>query len=189
MGYVIGANPYSGRLVETVDYLRGKGFKPGTRAVLTNQSTGESREFVSVKMAAGTWVNGIAILPDGLAAGGVGSAATTADGNPAKAINARLGILVFASATATHTTSTTCYGWAQIYGECKAWTSADISVVGNQLAIGSHGQLIAATNQTSASAQTNGITAIGTSSNTTSSMLSVFLNYPAFSGYPDANLA
>lgn len=190
MGFVIGANPYSGRLVETVDYQRGKGFKPGTRAVLNDPATGESKEFVAVKLNAATWINGVAVILDGLSTSGVGSAVATASGLPAATINARLGILTFSSATATHTTSTTAYGWAQIYGTSQAWVSASVTIPGQQLAIGASGQLIAAVAQVSASGQVNGMTCIGTqTASTTANLRGVFLNYPVFNGLPDANLA
>lgn len=188
--YLVGMKPYGG-LVDKATWKKGKGgvAAPGTRHV--TMQNGESREFVAVKLNAATWINGTAVILDGLSASGVGAAVATASGLPAAAINARVGLLVFASATATNTLSATGYGWVQIYGQSMAWVSASVTIPGNQLAIGASGQLIAAVAQTSASAGMNGITSIGTNtaSTTAAIMLAVFLNYPHFSGYPDANLA
>lgn len=187
--YVIGANPYQG-LKETSEFLKGKAVNPGMRAAIT-ASDGQTKEFVSVKLGSGTWISGTMIVVDGLSASGVGAVAVTATGAPAATINARAGILVFGSATATQTLSGTGYGWAQIYGSALAWVSASVTTPGQALAAGANGQLLAAVAQVSASAQTNGITAIttNTASTTAALLISVFLNYPAFSGPPDANLA
>lgn len=173
MGYVIGANPYSGRLVETVDYQRGKGFKPGTRAMLTDPTTGESKEFVAVKLAAATWLSGVAIYLDG---GGDLAVVTTVSANPAPALGSRIGILVFASATATHTTTTTSYGWAQIYGHCKAYVSASVSTPGTALGAGTSGQLVAL-GTASASAVVFGIT-YATATGPGGGLAAVLLQYP-----------
>jgi hypothetical protein len=185
--FIIGANPYQGLFTKT-QYLRGKGARPGTRASVVG-SNGETKEFVAIKLSAATWVNGIAVIVDG--PGAVGTAVATASGLPAAAINARLGILVFGSATATQTMAGTAFGWAQIYGTVLAWLSASVTVAGQQLAVGASGQLIPAVVQVSASGQVMGITAIATisASTPTNQMAAVFLTYPHFAGLPDANLA
>ncbi len=187
--YVVGMNPYQG-LYTKAERNQGKGATPGTRASIV-APTGETKEFVAVKLSAATWISGIAIIVDGLSASGVGAAAATASGSPAAAINARLGILVFGSATATQTMAGTAFGWAQIYGSVRAWVSASVSNVGNQLAIGASGQLILAVSTASDSAQTIGISwaqATNTASSTTG-LYTVMLMYPHFSGLPDTNLA
>jgi hypothetical protein len=187
--YVIGANPYNGLFTKR-QFQQGKlGANLGQRSsVVVN---GETREFVAIKLGAATWVNGIAVIVDGLSASGVGAAVVTASGEPAATINARLGILVFASATATQTMAGTAFGFAQIYGTAMAWVSASVSAAGIQLAIGASGQLIPAVAQVSASNQTVGITAIATisSSTPTTSLVAVMLTYPHFAGFPDANLS
>ena len=187
--YVVGMNPYQG-LYTKAERNQGKGAAPGTRASIV-APTGESKEFVAIKLSAATWVNGVAVIVDGLASTGVGSPVVTASGEPVNTINARLGIVTFASATATQTMAGTAFGWAQIYGTALAWVSASISVAGMQLAIGANGQLIPAVAQVSASNQTVGITAIATisSSTPTTSLVAVMLTYPHFAGFPDANLA
>lgn len=187
--FVIGANPYAGLWTKS-QFLRGKGFKVGTRASITDPN-GQTKEFVAVKLAAATWINGIAVIIDGVASTGVGTAVATASGLPAAAINTRLGILTFGSATATQTMAGTAFGWAQIYGQALAWLSASISVAGMQLAIGASGDLIPAVVQVSASGQVVGISAITTisASTPTRTLGSVMLTYPHFSGLPDANLA
>ena len=182
--YIVGANPYQGLYTKT-DRQRGKGAAPGTRMAMPAPN-GQTNEFVAVKLGAATWLNGIAIIIDGAAA--PGSAVTTASGEPAQSQAARLGILCFASATATQTLVGTGFGWAQIYGEAVAFVSASVSTPGLQLAIGASGQLIAAVAQVSASAATEGIT-LATATAAAGGLTKVFLAYPRFSGFPDANLA
>ncbi len=186
--YIIGANPYQG-LFTKAQRNQGKGATPGTRASLV-ASTGETKEFVAVKLSAATWVNGIAVIVDGLTAA-VGAAVATASGLPADTLNSRLGVLVFGSATATQTMAGTAFGWAQIYGTVLAWCSGTITVGGQMLAVGASGQLIPAIRQVSGSNQVLGMTAVGTlsASTPTNSMIAVFLAYPHFAGMPDANLA
>lgn len=187
--YIIGANPYQG-LYTKAQFKQGKIATPGTRASVVG-SDGQTKEFVSVKLSAATWVNGIAVIVDGLSASGVGAAVATASGLPVNTLNARLGVLVFGSATATQTMAGTAFGWAQIYGTVLAWCSGSVSAPGIQLAVGANGQLIPAVAQVSASNQVVGITAIATisSSTPTNSMIAVMLTYPHFAGFPDANLA
>lgn len=182
--YVIGANPYQG-LFTKAQRNQGKGATPGTRASVVGAS-GQTNEFVAIKLGAATWLNGVAVIIDGGAA--PGSVVTTASGLPAASQIARLGILCFASATSTQTMATTAFGWAQIYGEALAFVSASVSTPGLQLAIGASGQLIAAVAQTSASAAVVGIS-LATATAAAGGLTKVFLTYPHFSGFPDANLA
>lgn len=182
--YVIGATPYGG-LVTKAQFRQGKGMTPGVRAAVVDVN-GRTSEFVAIKLGAATWLNGVAVIIDGGAA--PGSVVTTASGLPAASQAARIGILCFASATATQTMAGTAYGWAQIYGEALAFVSASVSTPGLQLAIGAAGQLIAAVAQTSASAQTNGIV-LATATAAGGGLTKVFLTYPRFSGFPDANLS
>jgi hypothetical protein len=182
--YIIGANPYGG-LFTKAQFKQGKGHNVGTRASIVG-SDGQTKEYVAIKLGAATWLNGTAIIIDGAAA--PGSVVTTASGLPAAAQHARVGILCFASATATQTMAGTAYGWAQIYGEAVAFVSASVSTPGLQLAIGASGQLIAAVAQASASAQLTGIS-LATATAAAGGLTKVFLQYPRFSGLPDANLA
>jgi hypothetical protein len=185
----IGVNAYNGLFTET-EMLRGKVPAPGTRQRVT--INGDTKEFVAVKLASGVWINGTVINLDN---GGTVGAAVTASGTPAAAIHQRVGVLVFASATSTLTMAATAVGWAQIYGQVKARTSAAIGTLLGQLGMGAGaGALIAAVVQASASAALTGITALATVSATAQSangvnLLSVFLTYPRYSGLPDANLA
>lgn len=186
--FIIGANPYAG-LFTTEQFQRGKlgAANVGTRASITDED-GSTKEFVAIKLGAATWINGTAIIIDGAAA--PGSVVTTVSGNPAAAQQTRVGILVFGSATATQTLAGTGYGWAQIYGECKAFVSASVSTPGLQLGAGAGGHLIAAVAQVSASGQLQGITyATATGPGAPPALAKVFLQYPRFSGLPDANLA
>lgn len=182
--YIIGASIYQG-LFTKAQFKQGKGSTPGVRAAVID-ANGRTNEFVAIKLSAATWLNGTAVIVDGGAA--PGSVVTTASGAPASSQAARLGILCFASATATQTMAGTAFGWAQIYGEAVAFVSASVSTPGLQLAIGASGQLIAAVAQTSASAQTIGIV-LATATAAAGGLTKVFLMYPHFSGFPDANLA
>lgn len=182
--FIVGVNPFQG-LYTKADRLQGKGCTPGQRASVVG-ANGQTNEFVAVKLAAATWLNGTAVIIDGAAA--PGSAVTTASGLPAASQIARLGILCFASVTATQTLVGTGFGWAQIYGEALAFVSASVSTPGLQLAIGASGQLIAALAQVSASAAVVGIS-LATATAAAGGLTKVFLTYPRFSGLPDANLS
>jgi hypothetical protein len=184
--YIIGANPYGG-LYTKQQFQRGKGAKPGTRASVVG-ADGQTKEFVAIKLSAATWLNGTAIIIDGT--GAPGSVVSTVSGNPAAAIQSRVGILCFASAVATQTMAGTAFGWAQIYGEALAFVSASVSTPGLQLGAGAAGHLIAAVVQVSASGQLQGITyATASGPGAPPALGKVFLQYPRFSGLPDANLA
>lgn len=184
----IGAYLYQG-LFEKAAWRRGKGVTPGNKATITID--GVAKEFVAVKLAAGTWVNGTVLLIDGVA--GALHAATTASGAPAIGFNQRVGVLVLASATSTQTAAGTAFAWAQIYGPVLARVSASVTLPGIALGLGTAaGRLI---QQVGASASTmmHGITAVAT--NTASVVASgaglfqVMLNYPCFIGPPDTNLS
>jgi hypothetical protein len=171
---VIGARPYQGLFTEA-EAARGKIPPPGTRAsVIVN---GDPKEFVVVKMAAATLVNGSILA---LAADITGlSVLSTA---PVKTLPAggRMGVLVIASATATITAAATVLAWAQIYGQCLARCSATgVDTVGMILCPsavpGSLHLQVAGT----ASHVAQGITAIATSAGAVL-LLNVMLNYPMF---------
>jgi hypothetical protein len=180
--FTVGMNPYAG-LISKTDFKRGKGMMPGSRGAVN--MAGDHKEFVAIKLATtATYINGQILQID---AAGVGSAAVVAT-NPAATVNARLGILVFASATLTTTTIATVFGYAQIYGQCLAVVSTTVSLVGVQLVLGADpGQLINGATVASTESQVDGITAVGTQSVT--GLLNVFLNYPRLRGLPDTNLA
>jgi len=185
--YVIGMNPFQGLYTEA-ERQQGKGATPGTRASIVGPN-GESKEFVAVKLGAATWINGVAVIIDGVGTGGVGSAVATASGLPAATMHQRLGILVFSSATATQTMAGTAFGWAQIYGQALAWVSASVTLPGQQLAVC---VVIATMPLVWFEAETcaTGIVAITTqTASTTANLQNVFLMYPHFAGLPDANLA
>jgi hypothetical protein len=183
--FVIGMNPYGG-LVTKADYLRGKGMRPGSRGAVT--VNGDTKEFVAVKLAAGTWVNGtvIRIAPSG--GDNVSAAPSTA---PSSLLNGRLGVLVFAaSATSTQTLAGTAFGWVQVYGEANARVQVvTVSIPGVAMILASVPGTLRPTAAGLASAQADieGITAISTGG--TDGVFTVFLNYPRLTGPFDLNLA
>lgn len=179
----IGANPFAG-IFTKAQFKQGKIPTPGTRSNVN--VNGDTREFVAIKIASGTIVNGTLMQLD--SAGAVGTA-VTASGNPGPLINNRVGILTFASVTATQTIAGTGYAWAQIWGMAKALVSATCSAPGLSLAAKANGHLAQLSVGISASAMLEGITAMATQSGTALTLISVMLNYPSFSGPPDANLA
>lgn len=181
--FVVGMNPYEG-LYTKAQRNQGKGAAPGTRASIVAPS-GETKEFVAVKLSAATWINGIAVILDGLSASGVGAPVATASAQPSPLINARVGIVVFASASATSTQAGTAFGWAQIYGQVLAMCSVGPSAPGLQMGIGASGQLIQQV-AASASSALQGITSVATASTTTGTagLLTVMLTYPSFAGIP-----
>jgi hypothetical protein len=172
--YIVGMRPNQG-LFTKADFLQGKAAAPGTRAAVPG-ANGQTNEFVAIKLAAATWLNGVAVIIDGGAA--PGSAVTTASGNPANVQGARVGILCFASVTATQTLVGTGFGWAQIYGEAVAFVSASVSTPGAALGIGASGQLVALASL-SASAVLMGVT-LATATAAAGGLTKVFLTYPHF---------
>lgn len=172
--YVIGASPYGG-LFTKAQFRQGKGFNVGSRSAVIAPD-GSTREFIAIKLGAATWLNGLAIIVDGGAA--PGSVVTTVSGNPAPTQSGRIGILCFASATATQTLAGTGFGWAQIYGEALAFVSASVSTPGLALGAGASGQLIALVT-TSASAVIEGI-ALATATAAAGGLTKVMLTYPKF---------
>lgn len=179
---LVGMNPYAG-LFTKAQFKQGKIPNPGTKGVMN--SNGDTKEFVVVKIASGTLVNGMLYTLDGALPG----VAVTASGNPIPQANSRVGVLCFASATATSTFATTAFAWAQIYGVCKAMVSATASAPGLALAAKANGHLAQLSVGLSASAVLQGITVMTTQSGTALTVINVMLNYPRFSGPPDANLA
>lgn len=175
--YVVGMNPFQG-LYTKAERNQGKGAAPGILAAFV-ASDGQTKEFIAVKLSAATWLNGVAVIIDGGAA--PGSVVTTASGNPAPTQAARVGILCFASATATQTMAGTAFGWAQIYGEALAFVSASVSTPGLALGIGASGQLIALATA-SASAVLIGV-ALATATAAAGGLTKVLLTYPRFQAF------
>jgi hypothetical protein len=180
--YTVAQNPYGG-LVTKADFKRGKGATPGTAAA--NNIAGDTKQYVAVKLASGTWINGTVLQIDTANGSAVAAAPASA---PSSVVNARVGILVFASATATQTMAGTAYGWAQVYGQALARTTGAVATPAIQLVQGNDpGELITGAQVASGESQLDGITAIATQA--ASGLLNVFLNYPRFRGVPDQNLA
>ncbi len=178
-------NPYQG-IFTKAQFRQGKIATPGTRS--TVNVGGSEKQFVAVKLPAGTYINGSVLILD---AAGVMGAAVTASGAPIAAINQRVGVLVFNSATATQTLGGTCFAWAQVYGDVLARVSASVTLPGIALGMGAGAGALIQQAGSSVSAMMHGITAIttNTASTTAELLLSVFLNYPCFIGPPDTNLA
>lgn len=183
MAMSIGCNPFGG-IYSEADAKRGKIASAGTRA--STNVNGDTREYVAVKLASGTIVNGTLLTLDSTGAAGI---AVTASGNPAPLYNSRVGVLCFASATATQTIAATGVAWAQVWGVAKALVSATASAVGLALAAKANGHLAQLSVGLSASAMLEGISCLTTQSGTAVTLIAVMLNYPAFSGPPDTNLA
>lgn len=180
--FQIGMRPGQGIFTKT-EMKRGKIPQVGTRGA--NAVNGDVREYVVVQLGATVWQNGTVLQIDG---GGTLGVATTASGNPTVASHGRLGVLVIGTATTTITAVGTSYAWAQIYGQVKALASASVTAAGIQLGLGTGpGALIQSVAQVSASAAAVGFVSMGTQ--TTAGLLDVLLQYPRWSGFPDANLA
>lgn len=185
--YAIGANVTQGLITEAA-MLKGKGMTPGS--IVTTNIGGDAKVFVSVKLGATTWINGTVLLLD---TGTSVAVVVTASGAPIPVYNQRVGVLVFASATATQTLSATGIGWAQIYGSVLARVSASVTLPGTALGLGSAAGRLIQQVGLSASAMMHGISSMAT--NTASVVASgaglfqVFLNYPCFIGPTDTNLS
>lgn len=176
--FAIGTQLNRGAVVTKADMLRG--IIPGQGNVFSSADQYGSKEYVVVKLAGGvTYLNGQAVVLDG--ATGVAVVGTT---NPALGIAGRVGILTFASATATSTAVGTCFGWVQIYGRANALTSASITAPGQMLSFGVDGRLIAVVAGASASAMVNSIISIGTATAALAVMLPVMLAYPRLHSWP-----
>jgi hypothetical protein len=176
--YAIGAQ-LNRRAVFTKTEMK-RGLIPGEGHVVSSSDQYGSKEFVSVKLAGGvTYLNGQAVTID--TATGVAVVGTT---NPALGIAGRVGILAFASATATSTAVGTCFAWAQIYGRANALTSASITAAGQMMSFGVDGRLIAVVAGASASAMIGGISSIGTATAALAVMLPVMLSYPRLHSWP-----
>jgi hypothetical protein len=173
MSSKIGMNPYQG-LYTVAQFLQGKIPTPGGCGQVTE--AGITKEYISVKLGAATWINGMAVTIDG------DGAATLGTAQPSLLFGGRVGILVLASATATLTAAATAYAWAQIYGKALALTTASVTSVGGVLTMGADGRLIGVIAAQSASSQLDGITALATQA--ASGLLSVLLQYPRFTGLP-----
>jgi hypothetical protein len=173
--WAIGTTPGAGFYTKT-EMKRGKIASPGSRNAVGSGGTGDVKEYVSVKIAAGTYISGMVVVIDG------DGVATTGTTPPDNLVGGRLGVLclkdtaVTTVAAATLTAVGTCFAWAQIYGKALAQTS--VSVTPNQaLTLGTNGTLqVIASN--SASAAVIGIQAVLTGG--VAQLASVFLNYPHF---------
>lgn len=176
--FAIGAQLNRGAVV-TKDEMK-KGKIPGEGNVFMTADQYGSKEYVVVKLAGSiTYLNGQAITID--TPTGVAVVGTT---NPALGLMGRVGILTFASATATSTAVGTCFAWAQIYGRANALTSASITTPGQMMSFGVDGRLIAVIAANSASAMIGGISSIGTATAALAVMLPVMLAYPRLHSYP-----
>lgn len=176
--FAIGAQLNRGAVVTEADMKRG--IIPGPGHIISSADHNGSKEFMVVKLAGGvTYLNGQAVVIDG--ATGVAVVGTT---NPALGIGGRVGVLTFASATATSTAVGTCYAWAQIYGRANALTSASITAPGQVMGFGVDGRLIAVIVAGSASAMPSGIISIGTATAALAVMLPVMLAYPSLHSWP-----
>ncbi len=142
---------------------------------------------MAVKLAAATWINGTVVQID--TASGAAFAAAVGSA-PSSLSNSRLGVLAFASASATQTVNGTVIGFAQVYGQAPARVQvATMSVPGIAMILASlPGQLRpAAAGLASAQADIEGITAVGTGS--VNGLYNVFLNFPRLTGPFDLNVA
>lgn len=175
---IIGFDAYEG-LFTKAQFNAGKGRSPGT--VVTVRKSGDSKEFVAVKLASGNWSNGCLVRID--SAGVVGAATTvgtTASAGGVANIGQRLGLLVFSTVSAIQTMAGTAYGYAQVFGQAGAQV-VSATVAGMALGIGgSAGILSGQVVQASATGAIGGIHVIATAS--TQAFSSVFLNYPEFVG-------
>jgi hypothetical protein len=177
----IGMAPHVGFFTKT-EMRRGKIPAQGHKGEVGTQSSSSTggndvKEYVSVKIAAGTYISGQVVVIDG---DGVATLGTTA---PDNLVGGRVGVLCLKSTTvttvaaATLTAVGTCFAWAQVYGKGLAKTS--VSVTPNQaLTLGADGTLQVAASA-SGSASTLGIHAIVTGG--VGQLASVFLHYPQFS--------
>lgn len=170
----IGFDAYEG-LFTTAQFESGKGRPPGS--VVKVRKGGDDKEFVAVKLAAGTWSNGCLVqLNSGVA---VGNATTVSAGAGLADVGTRLGILTFSSVSALQTMAGTAYGYAQVFGKAKAQVASS-TVVGMALTLGaSAGVLGPLTVQATASAMVAGINLMDTTAST-QAFVSVFVNYPKF---------
>lgn len=139
---------------------------------------GSSAEYVVVQLATGqTLLNGQAVV----ISGATGHNAVTGTTNTALTVGGRIGVLVLGTATATATSSGTCFAWAQIYGRARALVASAISTAGKSLMLGANGRFTLAV-AGSASAMPNGATLIeGTS---VAGLATLMLNYPRLVGHP-----
>lgn len=167
-----------GRIYTKTEMLKGKIPRPGVVASTQDRSTGISNEFISVQLAGGqTLLNGMAFTID---ASGVATLGTT---GPSLLFGGRVGVLSFATATATLTTVGTSFAWCQIYGKGLALVTASVTSIGGYLNMGADGRLIGVIAAASASSMIDG-GIIAAATQAASGLLAVLLQYPKFTGYP-----
>jgi hypothetical protein len=175
---IIGFDAYEG-LFTKAQFNQGKGRTPGS--VVSVRKGGDSKEFVAVKLASGTWSNGCLVRVD--SAGVVGTATTvgaTASAGGVAHLGQRLGLLVFSTVSALQTMAGTAFGYAQVFGQAGAQV-VSATVAGMALGIGgSAGILSGQVVQASATGAVAGIQVVATAS--TQAFSTVFLNYPKFVG-------
>lgn len=171
---VIGFDAYEG-LFTKAQYQAGKGRTPGSR--VTVKKGGDSKEFVAVKLAAGTWSNGCVVQLN--SAGVAGTATTVSVGANIADHGQRLGLLTFSSVSALQTMAGTAFGYAQVYGIGGAQVSS-VTVAGAALdVIASAGILGAFGVQATASVVIIGIN-LGATTASVQAFVPVFLTYPRF---------
>ena len=172
---IIGFDAYEG-LFTKAQYQAGKGRTPGSRVKV--QKSGQTKEFLAVRLASGNWKNGCLMQLN--SAGIVGTASTVSNGAGVADVGQSLGILVFGTASAIQTMAGTAFGYVQIYGECNAQV-ASATVVGMALGVGdaSAGVLGEQVVEATASCQVLGIN-LGSTTASAQNFVPVFLNYPKF---------
>lgn len=173
--WTIGMTPATGAFYSKSELRRGKIPAPGTRGAVGGG--GDTKEYIVVKLPAGTYTSGMAVTIDG---DGTAVLGTTP---PGVTIGGRLGILALKDsntttiASSTVTATTTGFCWAQIYGKVLALTSGAVATPNVGLSLGANGTLQTLAT-TSVSAAVIGIHALATAAGST--LLSCFLNYPKF---------
>lgn len=172
---IIGFDAYNG-LFTKAQFNQGAGRTPGS--VVSVRKGGDNKEFVAVKLAAGTWSNGCLVNIDS-GTGTIGTATTV--GTTAAAITVlgqRLGLLVFSSVSALQTMAGTAFGYAQVFGKAGAQL---VSATAAGMAVGiagSAGVLSGQVVQASGTQMIVGINVVATAS--TQAFSTVFLNYPKY---------
>lgn len=171
----IGFDAYEG-LFTTAQFESGKGRPPGS--VVKVRKGGDDKEFVAVKLAAGTWSNGCLVNIDS-GTGTIGTATTVGATAAAIAVlGQRLGLLVFSSVSALQTMAGTAYGYAQVFGQAGAQV-VSATAAGMALGIaGSAGVLSGQVVQASGTQMIVGLNVIASAS--TQAFSAVFVNYPKY---------
>ncbi len=173
--YIVGMRPRQGLFTKS-EFLKGKMPNPGTRGADVAPD-GSTREYVAVKLASGTWINGTVLTLSASITGA--SAAAAAPVKPAGQ-GGRVGVLAFATLSATQTMAGTAFGWAQIFGACIARCSATgMDSVGVALGLQGAAGVFSVQVAVTASLMLQGANAIATSAGAVT-LMNVLLNYPKF---------